>query len=278
MRAPANMPAAPQPFEPAGLGPSTQSGDVNLQSTINPLASSDVGGTAGHDAAACVSASGESDGAGVFDARDARLLSPTTQCPLARQVVAPQAQNCGTGAAAIALVPQPSTIESAGSDTPAASISKDSTKGKITAYFVKSTADGRVRRSAVRGPPPPSVSIPVPTPAGVAPFDAVAPSVSIPVVPTPAGVAPFDAVAPSVSIPVPTPAGVAPFDAVAPSVPSVAPTALRRRTVASTNHSPISQPTGAAPQHSTNNSPISQPAGAAQQRLHERQALSKTRL
>ena len=89
MRAPANMPAAPQPFEPAGLGPSTQSGDVNLQSTINPLASSDVGGTAGHDAAVCVSARGESDGAGVFDARDARLLSPTTQCPLARQVVAP---------------------------------------------------------------------------------------------------------------------------------------------------------------------------------------------
>jgi len=83
---------------------------------------------------------------------------------------------------------------------------------------------------------------------------------------------------PSVSIPVPTPAGVAPFDAVAPSVPSVAPTALRRRTVASTNDSPISQPTGAALQHSTNNSPISEPAGAAQQRLHERQALSKTRL
>jgi len=228
---------------------------------------------AGHDAAACVSARGESDGASVFDARDARLLSPTTLCPLARQVVAPQAQNSGTSAAAIALVPQPSTIESAGSDTPAASISKDSTKIKITAYFVKSTAYGRARRSAVRDPPPPSVSIPVPTPAGVAPFDAVAPSVSIPV-PTPAGVDPFDAVAPSVSIPLPTPAGVAPFDAVA---PSVAPTALRRRTVASTNELPISQPTGAAPQHSTNDSPISQPAEAARQRRDERHALSKTR-
>jgi len=89
MRAPANMPAAPQPFEPAGLGPSTQSGDVNLQSMINPLASSDVGGTAGHDAAACVSARGKCDGASVCNARDARvLISPTTRP--ARQVVAPQ--------------------------------------------------------------------------------------------------------------------------------------------------------------------------------------------
>jgi len=78
----------------------------------------------------------------------------------------------------------------------------------------------------VRGPshslPFPSVSIPVPTPAGVAPFAPSVPTVSIPV-PTPAGVAPFDAVAPSVpsvSVPVPTPAGVAPFDAVAPPVSS----------------------------------------------------------
>jgi len=227
---------------------------VNLQPQINPLASSDVGGTAGHDAAACVSARGKCDGASACDARDANyMLPPTTQSLLARQVVAPQAQNFGADAATSELPINPTIenagidtssastinpiIESAGIDTPAASISKDSTKGKITSYFVKSTADGRARRSAVRGPPPPSVSIPVPTPAGVAPFDAVAPS-----------------------------------------VPSVAPTALRRRTVAATNDSPISQPTGAAPQHSTNDSPISQPAGAAQQRLHKRQALSKTRL
>ena len=46
------------------------------QSQINPLASAGAGGMAGHDAAACVSARGESDGASVFDARDARLLSP----------------------------------------------------------------------------------------------------------------------------------------------------------------------------------------------------------
>jgi len=273
-RASASMPAAPLPSYPAGVCPDdTQQGDMDTQSQINQLASAGAGGTAGHDAAACVSARGESDGASVFDARDARVLSPTTPCPLARQVVAPQAQNCGAGAAVSGLDINPTiedagintsaastinpTIESAGIDTPAAYISKDSTKGKITAYFVKSTADGRARRSAVRGPPPPSISIPVPTPAGVAPFDAVAPPVSIPV---------------------PTPAGVAPFDAVAPSFPSVAPTALRRRTVASTNDSPSSQPTGAAPQHSTNDSPISQPAGAALQRLRERQALSKTRL
>jgi len=89
-RAPANMPAAPQPFDPAGLDPdSNQSGDMDTQSTINPLASSDVGGTAGHDAAACVSARGECDGASVCNARDARvLISPTTRP--ARQVVAPQ--------------------------------------------------------------------------------------------------------------------------------------------------------------------------------------------
>jgi len=89
MRAPANMPAAPQPIEPAGLGPSTQSGGMNFQSTINPLASSDVGGTAGHVAAACVSARGECDGESVRDARDANcILPPTTLSPLARQVVA----------------------------------------------------------------------------------------------------------------------------------------------------------------------------------------------
>ena len=275
MRAPANMPAAPQPFEPAGRGPSTQSGGMNFQSTINLLTSSDVGGMAGHDAAACVRARGKCDGERVCDARDANcILPPTTLSPQARQVVAPQAQNSGSGAAVSGLDINPTienagidtsaastinpTIESAGIDTPTASISKDSTKGKITAYFViKSTADGRAGRSAVRGPPPPSVSIPVPTPAGVAPFDAVAPSVSIPV---------------------PTPAAVAPFDAVAPPAPSVAPTALRRRAVASTNNSPISQTTGSAPQHSTIYASIPQPAGAARQRLHEQHALSKTRL
>ena len=50
----------------------------------------------------------------------------------------------------------------------------------------------------------------------------------------------------------PTPAGVTPFNAVAPSAPSVSPPALRRRTVASTNDSPISQPTGASSRRSTN--------------------------
>jgi len=265
------MPAAPQSFEPAGFGPnSNQPGVMNFQSTINPLASSDVGGTAGHVAAACVSARGECDGERVRDARYAScILPPTTLSPRARQVVVPQAQNFRASAVAIALVPQPSTIENAGADAPEVSTPKrsvhfttdppvDDEEGWTKAEG--KTARGRAKRSAKCGTS--------------APF---APSVSIPV-PTPAGVAPFDAVAPSVSIPVPTPAGVAPLDAVAPSVPSVAPTALRRRTVASTNDSPISQPTGAAPQHSTNDSPISQPAGAAQQRLHKKQALSKTRL
>jgi len=62
---------------------------VNLQPQINPLASSDVGGTAGHDAAACVSARGKCDGASACDARDANHMLPTTQSLLARQVVAP---------------------------------------------------------------------------------------------------------------------------------------------------------------------------------------------
>jgi len=320
---------------------------METQSTINPLASSDVGGTAGHDAAACVSARGKSDGERVCNARDARvLISPTTLSPRARRVVVPQAPNFRASAAAIALVPQPSTIENAGTDAPEVSTPNrsvhfspdppvDDEEG-WTKVGGK-TARGRAKRSAKCGTSVPSVpsvlsaapavhrptrssfrpaagvtsldavvppvtpsvpsaavplppwggiaydrngtpthpsvrgSIPVPTLAGVAPFDAVAPSVSIPV-PTPAGVAAFDAVAPSVSIPFPTPAGVAPFDAVA---PSVAPTALR---VAPTNDSPISQPTGAAPQYSTNDSPISQPAEAARQRRDERHALSKTRL
>jgi len=73
------MPEAPQPFDPAGLDPDdTQSGDMNLQPQINPLASADAGEMAGHDAAACVSARGKCDGASVCDARDARMLSPTT--------------------------------------------------------------------------------------------------------------------------------------------------------------------------------------------------------
>ena len=89
IRAPANMPAAPQPFDPAGLGPdSNQQGDVDTQSTIKPLASSDVGGTAGHDAAACACARGKCDGERVRYARDANcVLSPTTQSLSARQVV-----------------------------------------------------------------------------------------------------------------------------------------------------------------------------------------------
>jgi len=345
IRAPATMPAAPQPFEPVGSSlNSNQPGVMETQSTINPLASSDVGGTAGHDAAACVSTRGKSDGERVCNARDARvLISPTTLSPRARQVVVPQAQNFRASAAAIALVPQPSTIENAGADAPEVSTPKRSVHFTTDppvddeegwTKVEGKTARGRAKRSAKCGTSVPSVpsvpsavrhptrsslrpaagvtsldavappvtpsvpsaavplppwggvaydrngtpthpsvrgSIPVPTPAGVALFDAVAPSISIPV-PTPAGVAPFDAVAPSVSIPFPTPAGVAPFDAVA---PSVAPTALR---VASTNNSPISQPTGAAPQHSTNDSPISQPAEAARQRRDERHALSKTRL
>ena len=89
IRAPATMPAAPQPFEPAGLCPDQPRGDMNTQSTINPLASSDVGGTAGHDAAACVSARGEYDGERVCYARCQCVLSPTTQSLSARQVVAP---------------------------------------------------------------------------------------------------------------------------------------------------------------------------------------------
>jgi len=238
---------------------------MNLQPQINPLASSDVGGTAGHDAAACASARGKCDGASVCDARDARrMLSPTTLPLQARQVVAPQAQNSGTGAAVVVLPINP-TIESAGSNTPAASIFKGSSKAEATAFFDESTALGLARRSAVLGPPSPSVpsvSIPVPTPAGVAPLDAVAP------------------VRPSVSLRVRfdlPPAGVTPFNAVARSVPSVPPSALRRRAVASTNDSPISQPSGATSQHSTNDSPISQPTGAASQHSTSK-FTSRTRL
>jgi len=95
-RAPANMPEAPQPLptiRPSGLRPGRypvgRHADMNLQPQINPLASADAGGTAGHDAAACVSARGKCDGASVCDARDARMISPTTLPLQARQVVAP---------------------------------------------------------------------------------------------------------------------------------------------------------------------------------------------
>jgi len=93
IRAPATMPAAPQPFEPAGVCPDQPREDMDTQSTINPLASSDVGGTAGHDAAACVRARGECDGERVCYARDANcVLSSTSLSPRARQVVVPQQQ------------------------------------------------------------------------------------------------------------------------------------------------------------------------------------------
>jgi len=286
---------------------------MDTQLTINPLASSDVGGTAGHDAAACVRARGECDGKRVCYARDANcVLSSTTLSPRARQVVVPQAQNFRASAAAIALVLQPSTVENAGADASEASISQRSVHFTTdppvddeegwTKCFGK-TARGRAKRSAKCGtsvpsavPAAPAVRRPTRSSfrpsASVTSLDAVAPpvtpsvpSAAVPLPPWegvaydrngmpthPAGIAPFDAVAPSVSIPVPTLAGVAPFDAVA---PSVAPTALR---VASTNDSPISQPTGAAPQPSTNDSPISQSAEAARQRRDEMHALSKTRL
>jgi len=343
------MLAAPQPFEPAGVCPDQPRKDMDTQSTINPLASSDVGGTAGHDAAACVRARGECDGECVCYARDANcVLSSTTLSLRARQVVVPQAQNFRAGAAAIALVPQPSTIKNAGADAPEASTLKHSVHFTTDppvddeegwTKVEGKTARGRAKRSAKCGtsvpsvPSVPSAAVPAIRSAGrpsirsaapavrrptrssfrpsasVTSLDAAAPPVTSSVpsaagplppwegvaydsngMPThPAGVAPFDAVAPSVSIPVPTPAGVAPFDAVA---PSVAPTALRVASTndspisqptgaapqPSTNNSPISQPTGAAPQPSTNNSPISQPAEAARQRRDEMHALSKTRL
>jgi len=94
---PGMMPEAPQPCNPAGLCPDNHlPGDMNLQSQINPLASADAGGTAGHDAAACVSARGKCDDASVCDARDARMLSPTTLPFQAQQVVAPHQRQPGT--------------------------------------------------------------------------------------------------------------------------------------------------------------------------------------
>jgi len=79
-------------FAPAGVCPDQPREDMDTQSTINPLASSDVGRTAGHDAAASVRARGECDGERVCYARDANcVLSSTTLSPRARQVVVPHA-------------------------------------------------------------------------------------------------------------------------------------------------------------------------------------------
>ena len=200
-RTPATMPETTLPIQPAGLGPDSQPGDMNTQSQINPLASADAGGTAGHDVMACVSARGKCDGASVCDARDARVPFPTTLPLQARQVVAPQAQNFGTGAAAIALVPQPSTIENAGADPSKVSISKCSSKFDATPSLNDNegwtvcqgkAALGQARRSAERGPSDPSVLPAVPS--------AAAPSVR-PSVRLSAGVTSLDAVAPSVTLP-----------------------------------------------------------------------------
>jgi len=189
---------------------------MNIQSTINPLASADAGGTAGHDAAACVSARGKFDGASVCDARDARMLQPPTTLSFqARQVVAPQAQNSGTGAAVIALVPQPSTIKNAGADASKVSISKRSVRFAAAppvdddegwTKCLGKTAQGRARRSAVCGTSAP----PVLPSAGVTSLDAVAPS--DPSVRPSAGVTSFDAVAPSVTPSVPSAAVPLPPD------------------------------------------------------------------
>ena len=183
IRAPATMPAAPQLFEPAGLCPDQPRGDMNTQS--NPLASSDVGGTAGHDAAACVSARGECDGERVCYARDANcVLSPTTQSLSARQVVAPQAQNSGTSAAAIALVPQPFTIENAGADAPEVSTPNRSihfspappvADDEGWTECLGKTARGRAKRSAACGTSVPSAAV-----------SAVRPSATVPAVALPA--------------------------------------------------------------------------------------------
>jgi len=312
IRAPATMPAAPPAFEPAGVCPDQPREVMETQSTINPLASSDVGGTAGHGAAACVRARGECDGERVCYARDANCVLPsTTLSPRARQVVVPQAQNFRAGAAAIALVLQPSTIENAGADAPEVSTPKHSVhfttdppvddKEGWTKVGGK-TARGRAKRSAKCGtsvpsvPSVPSAAVPAVRSAGRpsihSAVPAVRPSTRSSFRPS-ASVTSLDAVAPpvtpslpSAAVPLPPwevvaydrngvpthPAGVAPFDAVA---PSVAPAAL---CVASTNDSPILQPTGAAPQPSTNDSPISQPAEAPRQRRDEMHALSKTRL
>jgi len=291
IRAPANMPAAPQPFDPAGLGPdSNQQGDVDTQSTINPLASSDVGGTAGHDAAACACARGKCDGERVCYARDANcVLPPTTQSLSARQVVAPQAQNCGTGAAAIALIPQPSTIENAD-----AAASKVSTSQRSVRFLVAppvdddegwtkclgKTARGRAKQSAECGTSVPSIR------SAVRPSirSAVRPSTRSSVRPS-AGVVSPDAVAPPVTpsvpfaaVPLPPWEGLcykngtlvppsvrAVPSAVAPSVnPSVAVPAPPGSVTPGNAASPVvysGSPATIPQTASTNDSPI--PAGAA---------------
>jgi len=276
---------------------------MNLQSTINPLTSSDVGGTAGHVAAACVSACGECDCERVRDARDAScILSPTNQSSRARQVVVPQAQNCGASAAAIAPVPQPSTVKSAGADASEASIHQRSVHfttdhpvddEESWTKCVGKTAQGRARRSAKCGTSVPSVpsaaarsagrpSIRSAVPAvrssirpsaGVTSLDAIAPSVSIPV-PIPAGVAPSGAVAPSVSIPVPTPAGVAPFDAVAPSVALPAPPGGVTPGNAASPVVDSASPATISQAASTNDSPI--PVGASAASTNDPKSNSKS--
>jgi len=297
------MPEAPIPCEPAGFGPSIQPGDMNNQSQINRLACADARWAAGHDAAVCFHACSEcsSSSAGVYYARDASELSPTTI-----QAVAPQAQNFGTGAAAIALVPQPSTIENAGADASKVSISKCSSKFDATPSFddnwtecLGKTARGRARRSAVCGPSDPSVSVRPST--GATSLDAAAPS--DPSVRPSAGVTSFDAVAPSVTLPsVPSaalplpPWGTYDYDrsgtlnlrsvrsAVAPSVampsaPSVAPSvALPAPSAGITPGSAASpvvysvSPATIPQAASTNDSPI--PAGAAAASTNDPKSIS----
>ena len=188
---------------------------MNFQSTINPLASSDMGGTAGHVAAACVSACGdECDCESVHNARDAScILPPTTLSPRARQVVVPQAQNLGASAAAIALVPQPSTVENAGANASEASISQRSVHFTTDppvddeegwTKCVGKTAQGRARRSAKCGTSVPSVpSVPsIPSAAvrsaGRPSIRSAVPAVRSSIRPS-AGVTSLDAVAPPVT-------------------------------------------------------------------------------
>jgi len=194
------MPERTLPSQPAGFGPNSNLGDMNIPSQINSPAC--AGEAAGHNAAACVSARGKCDGASVCDARDDRVPSPTTSPLQVRPVIAPHAQNFGTGAAAIALVPQPSTIENAGADASKVSISKCSSKFDATPSFDENwtvclgkTARGQARRSAVCGPSDPSIC----PSAGATSLDAAAPS--DPSVRPSAGVTSFDAVAPSVTLP-----------------------------------------------------------------------------
>jgi len=260
---------------------------MNFQSTINPLASSDVGGTAGHVAAACVSACSECDCERVRDARDAScILPPTTLTPRARQIVVPQAQNLGASAAAIALVPQPSIVENAGADASEASISQryvhfttdppvDDEEGWTKC--VGKTAQGRARRSAKCGtsvPSVPSVPSAAVRSAGRPSIRSAAPAVRRPTRSSfhpSASVTSLDAVASPVTPSVPSaavpllpwegvaydrngmpfhPAGVAPLGAVAPSVFIPVPTpagVARFDAVAPSVSIPVPTPAGVAP-------------------------------